>query len=144
MCLWRVEIKDQNMTLINVYNLSGKGADLLKTVPSEAKGTLIMGGDFNLVMSQKVNTQSRIKHQSEQTAILLRKAQIELHPQEKAFTFYSDAHKVYSRLDYITHSYSRPCTSYKGITLKQGPKGNCMEVKQLLTWRSMFQGENKM
>lgn len=69
-----------------------------------------MGGDFNLVMNQKVDTQSRVKHKSQQAASLMRKAQIELglldvwrclHPQEKAFTYYSDAHKVYSRLDYF-------------------------------------------
>ena len=107
------EIEGQYITLINVYNPPGQGADLMKKIltllMTEGKGMIIMGGDLNLIMNQK-DTQSKIKHKAEQAAVLMRKAQIELglvdvwrclHPQEKAFTFFSGAHDVYSRLDYF-------------------------------------------
>lgn len=70
--------RGKNITLVYEYNPPGEGIDLLKRILSllmaEAKGTVIMGGDFNLVMNQKRDTQSKIKHKSEQAARLLRKA----------------------------------------------------------------------
>ena len=108
------EIDAQPITLINIYNPPGEGATLIKRIlhllMTEAKGLTIMGGDFNLIMNQKIDTESRIKHKSEITAKLLREAKLELglldvwqslHPKDKAFTFYSGAHKVSSRLDYF-------------------------------------------
>ena len=108
------KLEEHCLTLINVYNPPGKGDGLLKRVLQllmlEAQGLIIMGGDFNLVMNPKIDTQSRTKHKSEKAADILRKAETDiglidiwrcLHPCEKAFTFYSDAHKVFSRLDYF-------------------------------------------
>lgn len=44
-----------------------------------------------------------------------------------------------------THKHSRPChqKSCDGIRFEDGTKRNCMEVKQLFTWSSVYQGENK-
>lgn len=108
------EIDDQFVTFINVHNPQGESASLLKKIlnllASEAKGLIVMGGDFNLVMSQKNDTESRMKHKSQQTAKLLRDAKIELglldvwrslHLTDTTFTFYSEAHKVSPRLDYF-------------------------------------------
>lgn len=107
------ELEEHCITLVNVYNPPGKGDGLMKAVLEllvlEVQGTVIMAGDFNLVMIQKMDTQSRTKHKSEKAADLLRKAERDigiidvwrcLHPGEKAFTFYSDA-QVFSRLDYL-------------------------------------------
>lgn len=92
----RGEIDGQPVTLFNVYNPPGEGVALMKRIlhllMSEAKGLTIMGGDFNLVMNQKIDTTSRIKHKSEPTAKLLREAKLELglldvwrylHPKDK-------------------------------------------------------------
>lgn len=107
-------LEEQCLTLINVYNPPGKGDGLVEKVLQllmmEAQGTVIMAGDLNLVMNPKLDTQSRKKHKSEKAADLLRKAETDigltdvwrcLHPCDKAFTYYSDAHKVFSRLDYF-------------------------------------------
>lgn len=95
---------------------------ILHLLISEAKGVTIMGGDFNLVMNQKIDTISRTKHKSEPTAKLLRDAKLELglldvwrylHPKDRIFTFYSDAHRVSSRLDYffmLKHDLSKVIT----------------------------------
>lgn len=108
------EIDGQLVTLINVYDPPGEGVALMKRIlcllMSEAKGLTIMGGDLNLVMNQKIDITSRIKHKSEPSAKLLREAKLEvglldvwryLNPKDRTFTFHSDAHKVSSRLDYF-------------------------------------------
>lgn len=107
------EINQQCITLVNVYNPPGTGDEMLQKVlhlvMMEVKGIMIMGGDFNLVLNRKIDTQSKSKHKAVKAAAVLKKAEMEmgildvwrhLHPQEKSFTFYSDAHKVFSRLDY--------------------------------------------
>lgn len=107
------EIDQQCITLVNVYNPPGEGEEtlqkILQLIMMEAKGITVMGGDFNLIMNQKIDTQRKIKHKAVKAAALLKKAQVEiglldvwrsLHPQERGFTFYSDTHRVFSRLDY--------------------------------------------
>lgn len=107
------EIDQQCITLVNVYNPPGTGEEMLQKIlhliMMEAKGITIMGGDLNLVMNKKMDTQSKSKHKAVKAAALLKKAEMEiglldvwqtLHPQERGYTFYSDAHNVFSRLDY--------------------------------------------
>uniref|UniRef100_A0A673L4F9 Endonuclease/exonuclease/phosphatase domain-containing protein n=1 Tax=Sinocyclocheilus rhinocerous TaxID=307959 RepID=A0A673L4F9_9TELE len=71
---------------------------------------MIMAGDFNLVMDEELDTRRIRKHKSVKGATLLHQAGVELglidvwhfmHPQIKEFTYYSEAHNIYSRLDYI-------------------------------------------
>lgn len=108
------ELEGQYITLMNVYNPPGEHKDCLNKIVelliTETKGIAIMGGDFNMVMNPKEDTRSKIKHKSNQTAKLMKKAEHEfglidvwrnLHPRDRAYTFYSEAHKVYSRLDYF-------------------------------------------
>lgn len=107
------KICGETMSFLNIYNPPGQDPEFMRRMmtllTTEAKGIIIMGGDFNVAMCAR-DTQSKGKHKAEKTAVLLKRMGKELglldvwrhlYPQEKKFTFYSEAHRIYSRLDYF-------------------------------------------
>lgn len=74
-------VENKPITLLNIYNLPGQDSDFMRKMLSmlvtEARGMIIMGGDFNMVMNAK-DTQSKEKHKSEKTAVLLWKVEREM------------------------------------------------------------------
>lgn len=105
------------ITLINVnINVSPpeEGPNMLtkviKIIACESKGMVILGGDLNLIMCPEMDTQSSRQHNAIRTAKIMKEASMEmglidiwrtLHPGEKDYTFYSNPHDCYSRLDYF-------------------------------------------
>uniref|UniRef100_A0A4W5NL85 Endonuclease/exonuclease/phosphatase domain-containing protein n=1 Tax=Hucho hucho TaxID=62062 RepID=A0A4W5NL85_9TELE len=113
----RVEYTE--ITLLNVYNPPEQAPEfiskMLNLLITEAKGTTVMGGDLNLIMNPTLDCQRNIKHKAEKAAASLRRADSEvglidvwrtLHPKENYYTYYSSAHRKYSRFFMIKTNHS--------------------------------------
>ena len=107
-------IDHAEITLLNIHRPPEQGTDLISKIIDmiilEAKGTLVMGGDLNLVMNTELDCQHNVKHKAEKTSQILKRAECEiglidvwrkLNPNKKDYTYYSTAHNKYSRLDYF-------------------------------------------
>ena len=103
-----------NYQKTTVYNPPEQGPELiskmLNLLITEAKGPTGMRGDLNLILNFMLDCQRSINHKTEKAAVILRRADVEvclidiwrtLHPKENDLTYYSRAHKKYSRLDYF-------------------------------------------
>ena len=117
------EFLTTSFTLVNLYAPNtGQIAFLNKLFDSpqyRAQPFMIVGGDFNLVMSPtrdrqtllNVSPSKRLTSQTNAFRRCVRSHQLFdswriKHPLSKQFTFYSPAHKMYSRLDHFLISAS--------------------------------------
>ena len=108
------KIENQLVTLVNVYAHPDSDKsffkNLFEVVVQEIEGILICGGDFNITLSQDLDTTSTKKSSKIQVSRYLNTVLTELgfsdvwrelHPFERDFTFYSASHSVYTRIDYF-------------------------------------------
>lgn len=80
--------------------------NLLKKVKSLCEGNLLLLGDINLVIESKVDcSPPKLHHTSTLHSTIHNKSLYDVwrchHPDEKDFTFFSNPHKSYSRIDLI-------------------------------------------
>uniref|UniRef100_A0A8C8E244 Reverse transcriptase domain-containing protein n=1 Tax=Oryzias sinensis TaxID=183150 RepID=A0A8C8E244_9TELE len=104
------------VSFINVYapneDQPGFVKSLFNTIAEHSSGIVLMGGDFNCIMSQ-LDRQSFSTSPLSKMAKTLKSLSMETglvdvwrskFPKERNFTFYSNRHKSYSRIDYFfTH-----------------------------------------
>ena len=108
------KIENVEITLINIYYPPDEKAqfmnEMIDLIVTQGKGMVIIGGDLNLVLNPNVDSTAGIKHKSEKNANILRRACKELgmidvwrtlHPRTKDYTYYSNRHSTYNRLDYF-------------------------------------------
>lgn len=102
------------VTLINVYapneDEPGFIKTLFNTILKYSTGLLLMGGDFNCVISQLMDRQPPSKAPLSKMSKMLKYQITEAgmvdvlrnkFPRDKDFTFYSNRHSSYSRIDYF-------------------------------------------
>uniref|UniRef100_A0AAR2K515 exodeoxyribonuclease III n=1 Tax=Pygocentrus nattereri TaxID=42514 RepID=A0AAR2K515_PYGNA len=104
-------LQQMPITLFNIYVPPNSNKAffhiILDLLASKSKATLICGGDFNLVLSHRLDTTSIKRLQSRETRIMnnilvelgLLDVWRELHNGDRVYTYYSVPHKVHSRLD---------------------------------------------
>lgn len=102
----------QKLNLVSVYAPPGLHdrtfADLGELLLTLPPGRLLIGGDFNSLISTSLDRwppkdlpPSRTKLHEFLDALALSDAWRELHPEERQYTFYSHPHRSSSRIDYI-------------------------------------------
>lgn len=102
------------VSFINVYAPNEDEPDFIKTLFNElirfGSGLLLMGGDFNCVMSHLMDKQPPSKTPLSKMSRMLKYQSTEAglvdiwrskSPKSKDFTFYSSRHLTYSRIDYF-------------------------------------------
>lgn len=118
--LVRCRLENRLVTLLNVYIPPGNSQNVLKVlfelIDSESQGTLVCGGDFNMVLNNKKDSTSHKRNQTSQGKMFkrcLEEAGLmdiwrDLHPLEQNYTYYSASHTAYSRIDFFfIHSNDR-------------------------------------
>lgn len=106
-------IDHKEVTLLNVYRPPGSDRQLIKKVFDliclETSGVLICGGDWNINLHPSLDSSNNSKRMQPE-ALYVKKMLKEsgmidiwrdLHPGEKSFTFFSNPHSMFSRLDYF-------------------------------------------
>lgn len=101
-------------TIINLYlpnyEQIKSGMKALSSAMEKAEGTIILGGDFNFILDAKMDTTSththRNKNQLKEFKNLLGNYQLldiwRVHHQtEKNYSYYSNIHDSYNRIDYF-------------------------------------------
>ncbi|CAI9547993.1 unnamed protein product [Staurois parvus] len=101
-------------TLANIYCPNKKPENylkgLLKKLMDFKKGRLIVAGDLNLCMDPQKDATSPVRREGGGSLRALKKAIHEyqlvdtwriMHMRDRDYTFFSKAHEIYSRLDYI-------------------------------------------
>ncbi len=87
----------------------------------------MLGGDFNLLMNVKMDTQSSTKHKAQKDALLTRKFTMDigmvdvwrtLNPSQRDYTYYSSVTGNYSRLDYF-FMFSKDIVTIRSIKIGQ-------------------------
>lgn len=102
------------VSFINVYAPNEDDPEFIKTLFNEltlfSSGLLLMGGDFNCVMSHQMDKQPPSKTSLSKMSRMLKYQSTEAGlvdiwrsklPRSKDFTFYSSRHLTYSRIDYF-------------------------------------------
>uniref|UniRef100_A0A803K5I8 exodeoxyribonuclease III n=1 Tax=Xenopus tropicalis TaxID=8364 RepID=A0A803K5I8_XENTR len=96
------------VSLLNVYSPNKRQNTFLHKILNKLSihfhPYLIMGGDFNMVYSQTMDRFRQLMRQN----VLFDSWRIN-HPCEKQYTFYSNPHKLHTRIDYFL--ISQPCLS---------------------------------
>ena len=76
----------------------------------QSEGIIVLGGDFNLLMEEKMDSQSSRKHKAQKDAHLMRTFSKDmglfdvwqtLNPTQRDYTYHSPVIGNYSRLDYF-------------------------------------------
>ena len=106
-------IENEPVTLVNIYAPPESDKKFFKnmfdTVAMESNGILIVGGDTNTVLCEKMDTTSK-KRSKMQIARFVKTSLNEmgledvwrkLHPTEKDYTHFSAVHKVHARIDQL-------------------------------------------
>lgn len=112
--LLKLIIYGKKYTLINLYlpnqNQIKVGLQLISQLLGKAEGIVIVGGDFNFVMDSAIDTTTPTTAQGSKDKKkfkeLLTKCQLVdiwrlMHPIEKNYTYYSNVHGSYHRIDFF-------------------------------------------
>ncbi len=107
------KIDGEFITLLNIYNPPEEGPGriekIIDLITVQSKGVIVLG-DFNFLMNERMDTQSPTKHKAQKDALLMRKFAKDigmvdiwrtLNPSQKDYTCYSSVTGNYSRLDYF-------------------------------------------
>lgn len=100
-------------TLPNVYVPPGSDwsfyKHILEIMTTKTQGTLICGGDFNIILNPKLDSSNekgdsrnigkKMIHYMEDIGVL--DVWRDINPTKREYTHYSNAHNVYSHLDYV-------------------------------------------
>lgn len=105
-------IGNVNITILNLYAPNEEDPGFFKEIATllaeNAKGIIIVGGDFNCVVNQRIDKQPPVLGPQTRKAKALCNMIEELgltdiwrlqHPRDMDFTFFSKVHKSYSRID---------------------------------------------
>lgn len=104
------ELNQTVFTLVNLYAPNTKQrrflAPLLAKALEEKQGTLIIGGDFNLILNPAIDSTTSTRRSAHSITPLRHKYELYdiwrcFHGSEKDFTFSSAAHSSYSRIDFF-------------------------------------------
>lgn len=110
------KLENQLMTLLNVYAPPESGKTFYEKVFNlinlETEGTLVCGGDFNVVLNYRLDTTSMKRNKKQINRymnIMMSEMDVqdvwrELHPLDRDYTHYSAPHAMYSRIDYFLMS----------------------------------------
>lgn len=107
------KLENEIVTLVNVYAPPNSGKHFFKTLLDniilETDGILICGGDFNIVMNDKLDTtnkKKKVNHVTKTIKTAFKEFGIvdlwrEFHPSKRDYTHYSSPNDSYSRIDYL-------------------------------------------
>lgn len=107
------KLEDEFITLVNIYAPPESDKHFFKSmfdaIASEIEGTLICGGDLNIILNHKLDTTSTLRNKKSLSKFV--KLSLEelgltdvwriFNPFKRDFTHYSASHKVHSRIDYF-------------------------------------------
>lgn len=112
--LLKINIYGKKYTFVNIYlpnqNQLKVGLQMIKESMEKAEGIIIIGGDFNFVMDRNMDTTAPSTVQTSNDKIRFKEMLVqcqlvdiwrEMHPMEKDFTFHSEVHGSYHRLDFF-------------------------------------------
>ncbi len=122
-------IESIEITLTNIYYPPDEGTEFMNQITdlivTQGKGIIIICGDFNLILNPNLASTTGAKHKSEKSAYILRRACRELgmihvwrtlRPRIKDYTYYSNRHSTYIRLDYF-FMFNKDITTIKNGTI---------------------------
>lgn len=98
-----------NVSLPNVNQITYL-ENILEKIDSFSEGLLIVGGDFNLILEPEIDTSTKRGHLPFSTYRRFRKILNEYqlidiwrahNPSARDYTFYSNTHQTYSRIDFF-------------------------------------------
>ena len=107
------KLENEIVTLVNVYAPPDSGKhffkSLLNNIILEAEGILVCGGDFNIVMNNKLDTTNKKKKANQVTSMVkttfkefcIADLWRKFHPSKRDYTHYSAPHDSYARIDYF-------------------------------------------
>lgn len=110
----RVMLYGKIFTIINLYlpnyEQIKSGMEALSNAMEKAEGVIILGGDFNFILDTKMDTTSNHTHRNKSQLrefknVLGNYQMIDIwriqHETEKNYTYYSNIHDSYHRIDYF-------------------------------------------
>lgn len=107
------KLENELVTLVNVYAPPNSDKQFVKSLLDkmimQSEGILLCGGDFNILMDDKMDTTNKKKTINHVTKIIkttFKEFGIvdlwrELHPTQRDYTNYSPPHDSYARIDYF-------------------------------------------
>uniref|UniRef100_A0A803JH93 exodeoxyribonuclease III n=1 Tax=Xenopus tropicalis TaxID=8364 RepID=A0A803JH93_XENTR len=135
------------ISLLNIYSPNKRQSSFLRKTLDKLTPHfhpyLIIGGDFNMTHSQTMDrSHQSLDRSSHTTSTCFRKLMRQNslydswrinHPREKQFTFYSNPHKIHTRIDYFMISY--PFLSWRSYKPNSNTTGN---PTSSLIWEQKF------
>ena len=107
------KLDDKDMTLLNVYAPPGSNKTFYKTIfdliAFQSAGVLICAGDLNVILNPKLDTTNQKRKITPTERWIKRRIQDlglidvwrDFHHRDRQYTFYSNRHNAYSRIDYL-------------------------------------------
>lgn len=107
------KLDDKEVTLLNVYASPGSNRvffkKIIELIAFQTAGVLICAGDFNMILSPKLDTTNQKRKITNTEKWFKRRVQDlglidvwrDFHNQDRQYTFFSNQHNAYSRIDYL-------------------------------------------